>query len=79
MLWDRSGIIDIGKLDARRVVSGHTTRKLEDIKKSLTKNHLRIDNGVYLVGFPGKGNLVCVDLGNGDLFVQPNNDEMPSE
>ena len=79
MLWDRTGVFDIGKLGGRRVVSGHSTRKLEDIKKSLKGNHLRIDNGVCLTGFPGKGNLVCVDLGNGELFIQRCIDEMPGE
>lgn len=79
MLWDRSGVIDVGKLGGRRVISGHSTRKLLDIRKSLRGNHLRIDNGVYLTGFPGKGNLVCVDLGTGELHTQPNLDEMPGE
>lgn len=74
MLWDRSGVLDIGRLGGRRVVSGHSTRTLEEIRKSLKKNHLRIDNGVYLTGFAGKGNLVCVDLGTREMFVQPNID-----
>jgi serine/threonine protein phosphatase 1 len=77
MLWDRSGLIDVGKLGGRKVVSGHSTRTLDDIKKSLKKNHLRVDNGVYLAGVPGKGRLVAVDLGTGELFVQPNVEKMP--
>jgi len=79
MLWDRTGLIDIGKLGGRKVVSGHSTRKLDDIKKSLKKNHIHLDNGVYLSGFQGKGNLVCVDLGTNELFVQPNIDERAGE
>ena len=79
MLWDRNGVFDIGKLGGRKVVSGHTTRKLKDIKRSLKKNHLRIDNGVYLAGFPDKGNLVCVELGTMELFVRPNIDELSEE
>lgn len=77
MLWDRSGVVDISKLGHRRVVSGHTTRKLKDIRKGLAKDHLRIDNGVYLSGVHDKGCLVCVDLGTMDLFVQQNVDELP--
>ena len=79
MLWDRSGIVDIGKLGGRRVVSGHTTRKLDDIKKSVNKNHIRIDNGVYLTGSQGKGNLIAVDLDTKQIYVQPNIDEMAEE
>ncbi|MBJ6802767.1 metallophosphoesterase [Geomonas propionica] len=76
MLWDRSGIIDIGKLCALRVVSGHSTRKLDDIQKSLKMDHIRIDNGVYLRGVEGKGNLVCVDLDAQQMWVQPCIDEI---
>jgi serine/threonine protein phosphatase 1 len=76
MLWDRSGIIDIGKLGGRRVVSGHTTRKLNDIRKSLRRNHIRIDNGVYLAGVEGKGNLVCVDMDSQEMWVQSCIDEI---
>lgn len=79
MLWDRTGVFDIGKLGGKRVVSGHTTRKLVDIKKSLKGTNLKIDNGVYLSGFPGKGNLVCVDLGTNELFIQPNIDMAPAD
>jgi len=78
MLWDRSGIVDIRKLGGRKVVSGHSTRKLDDIKKSLKSNHIRIDNGVYLTGHEGKGGLVCVDLCSKELFVQLNIDMAPS-
>jgi serine/threonine protein phosphatase 1 len=77
MLYDRSEVINIDKLGGRRVVSGHTTRKLEDIMASLNKNHLRIDNGVYLAGSPGKGNLIALDLGTNQLWVQPNIDMAP--
>ncbi|QXE89185.1 serine/threonine protein phosphatase [Geomonas subterranea] len=76
ILWDRSGIIDVGKLAGRRVVSGHTTRKLDDIRKSLRRNHIRIDNGVYISGVEGKGNLVCVDLESQQMWVQACIDEI---
>lgn len=77
MLWDRSGIVNIAKLGGRRVVSGHSTRTLDDIRKSLRKNHLRIDNGAYLKGFVGKGNLVCIDLDSMTLIAQPCVDDIP--
>ena len=77
LLWDRSGIMDIGKLGGRRLVSGHSTRKLKDLRKGIRKNHLRIDNGCVFTGFPDKGNLVALDLDSGELFVQENIDEVP--
>lgn len=75
MLWDRSGVVDVSKLENRRVVSGHTTRTLDQIRRSLAENHIRIDNGIYLSGVPGKGHLVAVDLGSKQLFVQENIDD----
>jgi serine/threonine protein phosphatase 1 len=74
MLWDRSGIIDIGKLGGRRVVSGHSGRKLMDITKSLKKNHIRVDGCIYGNRDNGYGNLVAVDLDNLKLVAQPNID-----
>jgi len=78
MLWDRTGLMNIGKLGGRRLVSGHSTRKLEEIRKASRKNHIRLDNGcVYGKRFPGKGNLVALDLNSGELFVQENIDVTP--
>jgi len=78
MLWDRTGKMDIGKLGGRRLVTGHSTRTLEEIRKSVRKNHLRIDNGCVYTGFPDKGNLVALDLDSRELFVQANIDEVPA-
>jgi len=78
MLWDRTGKMDIGKLGGRKLVSGHSTRTLREIRKSLRKNHLRIDNGCVYTGFLGKGNLVALDLDSGELFIQENIDEVPA-
>ena len=76
MLWDRGGRVDIGRLGGRRVVSGHSVRTLEEIRRSLGKKHLRIDNGcVYGPRCPGKGNLVAVDLDTLEQFIQKNIDE----
>ena len=78
MLWDRTGKMDIRKLGGRRLVSGHSTRKLEEIRQSVRKNHIRIDNGCVYTGFPDKGNLVALDLDGGELFVQENIAEVPA-
>jgi len=79
ILWDRSGVVNVAMLGGRRVVSGHTPRKLADIKKSLTEDHVQIDNGVYMLKSPGFGNLICVDLGTNELFIQPNIDMAPAD
>lgn len=76
LLWDRSGVVDVTKLGHRTVVSGHVTRTLDQISKSLNGNHWQVDNGCYLGDrFPGKGNLVAVDLGTKEMFVQENVDD----
>jgi len=79
MLWDRSGKVDSEKVGGRKVIAGHTTRTLDDIRKSLSANFMRIDNGVCLSGVPGKGNLICVDLGTNQLFIQRNIDIAPAD
>lgn len=60
MLWDRSRIICSSKLGRRRVVSGHTTRKLGDIQKSLSCDHISIDNARIPAGLRREGEpLLC--------------------
>ena len=76
MLWTRDGKVNSKKIGGRTMVTGHSTRTLDEIRKSLTTKHIRIDNGCYLgTGFTeGKGNLVAVNLDTGELIVQPNID-----
>lgn len=76
MLWTRDGKVNSKKIGDRTMVTGHTTRTLDEIKKSLTSNHILTDNGCHLgTGFTeGKGNLVAVSLDTGELIVQPNID-----
>ena len=80
MLWTRNGKVNSRKIGERTMVTGHSTKTLDEIKKSLTTKHIRIDNGCCLgSGFIGKGNLVAVNLGTGELFVQPNIDMAPAD
>jgi len=72
MLWDRSGKVVPAKIGGRKVVSGHCTQTLDEIRKGLKNNHLRIDNGCVYPGLPGKGNLVALHLETGALIVQEN-------
>lgn len=76
MLWTREARVNPRKIGGRTMVTGHTTRTLNEIRRSLSTNHIWTDNGCYLgTGFTeGKGNLVAVNLDTGELTVQPNID-----
>jgi len=64
MLWTRDEKVNSRKIGGRTLVTGHTTKTLDEIRKSLTTKHILIDNGCCLgAGFnEGKGNLVAVNL-----------------
>ena len=80
MLWDRSGRTVPSRIAGRKIVSGHSTKTLDDIRKSLKKNHIRIDNGcVYGDDLPGKGHLVALHLETGELTVQACIDDVDDE
>lgn len=76
MLWSRSGKVIPKRIGGRTLVTGHTTRTLDEIRRSLTTKHILTDNGCHLgTGFTeGKGNLVAINLDTGELTVQPNID-----
>jgi serine/threonine protein phosphatase 1 len=72
LLWSRDYKADPVKLDGRILVTGHSKTPLFEIKKSLTSNHMRLDNGCYCKREIGYGALVCLDLDTRELFVQEN-------
>lgn len=77
MLWDRSGLVSPKKIGGRTLCSGHCTKKLDYIRKSLNTKHIRLDNGcVYGTGIEGKGNLVAVHLETKKLIIQENIDNI---
>lgn len=57
-----------------RIVHGHTPTPLEVIKQNVANNGrvINIDNGCVLKNTAHFGNLVCLDVGTMELFVQPN-------
>jgi len=73
MLWTRDGKVNSKKIGGRTMVTGHSTRTLDEIKKCLNTEHIQTDNGCYLgTGFSkGKGNLVAVNLSDREIIVQP--------
>lgn len=76
MLWSRlcrKGYPD--KIGGRKLVTGHTVCHLDEIKRSLKKNLIQLDNGCYMGSqFVGRGNLVALELESGALVIQENID-----
>lgn len=71
MFSKRGGDVVEAKLNGRVLVSGHTPLPLSAIRRSLLTSHIRLDNGcVYGDVLPEMGNLVALELGTGELFVQ---------
>jgi len=73
-LWDRhcrEAYPD--KIGGRKLVIGHTIRHLDEIKKSLKRNCICLDNGCFMDSqYEGRGNLVALELESGELFIQEN-------
>jgi serine/threonine protein phosphatase 1 len=77
MKWIRDYDIDPKKLDGRRIIHGHVPVTLDFIfmiYKSKSYHFIDLDNGVYMPGRPGYGNLLALELNSMELLVQPNLD-----
>jgi serine/threonine protein phosphatase 1 len=73
ILWKRGGDVNEAKLNGRVLVSGHTPQSLLQIRRSLGRPHIRLDNGCVQGGpKPRLGNLVALELESGVLHVQEN-------
>ncbi|MEI6206714.1 MAG: metallophosphoesterase [Desulfuromonadales bacterium] len=73
-LWDRHCREAFpNKIGDRKLVVGHTIRHLDEIKRSLKKDCVSLDNGCFIGNdSEGKGNLVAFELESGKLFIQKN-------
>jgi serine/threonine protein phosphatase 1 len=77
MLWIKEFQVDTGKIGNRKVIHGHVPVSLEfidQLKGNNKFNFIDLDNGVYMPGKPGFGNLVALELNSMELIVQPNVD-----
>jgi hypothetical protein len=77
MLWAKDFKAIPEKIGYRKVVHGHVPVSLEFIDlvaKSDTFDFIDLDNGVYMPGKEGFGNLVAMELASRELAIQPNLD-----
>jgi serine/threonine protein phosphatase 1 len=70
MLWARDTQSDLSKLGGKTLVTGHTPVDLDEIRRSIGSNHIRLDNGCVFAEWGGLGHLVALDLETGELFLQ---------
>jgi serine/threonine protein phosphatase 1 len=77
MLWAKDFKVIPEKIGNRKVVHGHVPVSLDFIDL-LSKNDrfdfIDLDNGVYMPGKAGFGNLVAMELHSRELIIQPNLD-----
>ena len=76
MLWNRSSAINREALGGRTVICGHTPQPLREIETMIRKDNGRIilDNGCFLAGRKGMGNLLALELTSRALYLQQNID-----
>ncbi len=75
MLWIRGFTIVPEKINNLKLIHGHVPVSLEFIRNTISnRNHkfIPLDNGCYLPGKPGMGNLTALELNSMELIVQPN-------
>ena len=74
MLWSRDLEIDKRLLDGRKMIGGHTPLNREEIKQSLTRDRILLDNGCVYAGEAGMGSLTALELNAMTLYFQDNID-----
>jgi len=77
MLWIKEFKVDKKKAGNRKVVHGHVPVSLDFIellRTSKTFSFIDIDNGIYMPGKEGFGNLVALELTTMEIRVQHNVD-----
>lgn len=72
MLWEREYKVQQEKLGGRTLLCGHTKTPIFEIRESLHKPAICLDNGCWSKGEIGYGNLVALDLDSRELLVLKN-------
>jgi len=74
MLWIKDFEVDPQKIGGRGVIHGHTPvshKFIEETIESEEFDFIDLDNGVYMEGRNGFGNLMALELDSKQLVVQP--------
>jgi serine/threonine protein phosphatase 1 len=77
MLWLRDYEIIPSRIGNRRIIHGHMPASMELIQLSLNSKiykFIDLDNGIYVQGREGYGNLVALELNSMELVIQDNRD-----
>lgn len=77
MLWAKDFKVIPEKVNFKKIVHGHVPVSLdfiEMLKDSTNFDFIDLDNGIYMAGKEGFGNLVALELNTRELAVQPNID-----
>ncbi|MBP6871887.1 MAG: serine/threonine protein phosphatase [Bacteroidales bacterium] len=77
MLWIKEFTVDMEKTGNRKIIHGHVPVSLDFIgvlRTSSTFKFIDLDNGVYMTGKEGFGNLVALELDSLEWKIQPNAD-----
>lgn len=77
MLWAKDFKVIPEKIENKKIIHGHVPVSLEFIDLQRTTNgfgFIDLDNGVYMDGKEGFGNLVALELTSMEMKVQPNID-----
>ncbi len=75
MIWSRGMLYDAGKARGKRIVHGHTPVSVDQIRQSIEDDSnflINIDGGCVYPYYTDLGNLVGINLGNQELFIQKN-------
>lgn len=77
MMWIKDFKVDLSKTGNRKIIHGHVPVSLDFIEALKSKNgynFIDLDNGLYMAGKAGFGNLVALELTSMELKVQLNHD-----
>jgi serine/threonine protein phosphatase 1 len=76
MIWIDSFDYEPVKLKGKRIIHGHTSVGIDDIKSNISNNTkiIPLDNGVNNIHSINEGNLVCLDIDAMVLTTQKNID-----
>jgi serine/threonine protein phosphatase 1 len=77
MLWLREYEIKPEKIGFRKIIHGHNPVHMELITQTIKTNFYKfidLDNGIYIKGMDGYGNLVALELNSMEFVIQDNLD-----